>query len=284
MTRFGRNLPDDEIPVGASYSGGTSSEHMVQAVIVGEIPRPKHFAVFFADTKDEHAWTYERAEMVEEDCKRAGIPFFRCGHRTPLWDDVMAATRGDLTRVDTPPLWTENQGGGRGRLTQQCNSVYKIAAVRRSQSAWLESLGLPKRIKTWIGFAKDEVDRALKAVANSDVQWATLDFPAIRYGIDRVRQRAELTKWKGSAPPWSACIRCPWNDDDRWRDTPKNEIERAIETDYAIRDGLEKVGVVNTCYLSDSLIPLEQLLKKGRPQMSLPGFEKPGCSSGACFL
>ena len=44
------------LPVVISYSGGASSEWLVEAVIRGVLPRPEHLAVVFADTGWEHAW------------------------------------------------------------------------------------------------------------------------------------------------------------------------------------------------------------------------------------
>lgn len=276
---------DDEIPVGAAYSGGTSSSWPIYAVARGLIPRPKYFAVFFADPGDEHAWTYEAVEQMEETCRREGIPFFRGSthRRESLSEAVMSATRGERTRLDNPPFWTENASGSRGQLSQQCTQIWKTRVVRKMQSQWLKSIGLRKRIKTWIGFAADEQRRATRAVGNNDVQWATLDFPAIRLGRDRAQQRAELASWGIAPPRFSMCIHCPFKSPARWRETPEPELRRACEMDEAIRHGLEHVGVDDPCYLTDRLIPVEQLVRRGDPQPSLPGMES-GCDSGMCFL
>ena len=271
-------------PVGISYSGGTSSEWLVRSVIAGVIPRPENVAVFCADTKDEHWWTYEAMDRVEVACHNAGIPFFRDSHREGLAESVMAATRGERKRIDTPPFWTENQGGGRGQLTQQCSEVFKTAVVRRMQSAWLKSIGLPKKITTWIGFAADEQHRANKAIARKDVQWVDLDFPAIRYGAVRAQQRADVTRWAGRAPHFSMCVQCPYKTPNRWRQTDASDLVKAYEVDEAIRHGLENIGVDGPCYLSDRLIPVEALIRNGDPQPSLPGLDAPGCDGGACFL
>ncbi len=274
----------DDMPVGASFSGGTSSLWPIAKVLHGELPRPRHFAVFFADTGDEHAWTYEAVDRTEEMCKAAGIPFFRGSHRTMLWDDVLAGTRGERKNIKNPPLWTENPGGGRGQLKQQCSEIYKTAVIRRMESAWLASLGVPKSMITWIGFGADEQHRAMKAVARQDVQWVKLDFPAIRAGASRGQQRADVVRLLGTAPRFSMCVRCPYKDPRRWSETPTSDLAGVFVTDEAIRHGLEHVGVREPCYLTDRLIPVERLIRNGDPQPSLPGFGPPGCDSGACFL
>lgn len=269
--------------VGLSLSGGASSLWALAMIAAGELDRPTHFAVFFADTGDEHEWTYETIDRAAAICVDLGVPFFRGSHRTMLWDDVEAATRGERKRIDTPPLWTENQGGGRGQLTQQCSQIYKSRVVRRMQSMWLESAGLPKRITTWIGFGADEQHRATKAIAKQEVQWATLDFPAIHVGAGRAQQRADLMRVLGWMPRFSMCRRCPYKSVDRWQQTTVADLSCALDTDERIRHGLEAIGVDNPCYLTDRLIPLRQLIERGDPQPDLPGFES-HCDGGMCFV
>lgn len=276
--------PIEDLPVGINLSGGTSSEWMFEAVVQGVIPRPLHVAAFCANTGDEHVWTYERLERVRERAAAAGIPFFDCADRETLSGHILDATSGNRTRADTPPFWTENPGGGRGQLRQECTKRFKTAAIRRAQSAWLKSIGKAKRISTWIGFGNDEQHRANKALARQDVKWATMDFPAIRTGTPRGQQRADLVKWTGGAPPFSACVMCPFNNLDRLRQQSECDARKSDQIDEAIRDGLEGVGVHETCFQHDSLVPLSRLRKYGVPQGSLPGLESPGCDAGQCFL
>lgn len=279
-----RKAGNDSGPVGISYSGGASSRWMIDALLNGEIERPAHVAVFFADTGDEHEWTYEDVAATEERCRREGLPFFRGSHRELLVDAVLSTTRGERTRVDNPPFWTENPGGGRGQLDTRCSKLFKTAVIRRMQSAWLKSLGLPKRITSWIGFANDEQHRANKAIARNDVQWQRLDFPAIRLGKNRAAQRADLARWQLAAPRFSMCRRCPFKSPKRWAQTTQSDMDGVFEYDDAIRHGLEHAAVEETCYITDRLIPVERLIRKGDPQPSLPGLEPPGCDGGACFL
>jgi site-specific DNA-cytosine methylase len=240
----------DDIPVGLNYSGGTSSKWMLYAIMRGLIPRPKHVAVFQADTGDEHEWTYEDIAKVRDDCKREGIDYFECRDpRETLVENVLAAIEGRATRADTPPFFTENQGGGRGRLRQECTGRFKTSAIRRSQSLWLESIRLPKKISTWIGFGHDEQGRATKTVGKCDVQWARPDFPAIRLGVTRAAQRADFERWGVVAPRFSMCKKCPFKSPQR-------------DADFQSRPTRSE----ETCFISDRLIPLERLIRKGDPQ------------------
>jgi hypothetical protein len=270
-------------PVGISYSGGANSRWLVEAVINGTLPRPRHVAVFFADTGDEHEWTYEDAVRVEERCRAAGIEFIRCAtHRgESLSDAIFAAARGERTRLDNPPFWTENPGGGRGQLSQKCTQIWKTRAIRRAESAWLARLQLPKRIVAWIGYGTDEQHRALKMLKDNDVLWQRPDFPAIRARLVRDQMREQLVRWVGSAPLFSACVECPFNTPLRHHQASEMDRRKAVLVDEAIREGLQHVAVEEPAFVSDRLIPLADLLRRG--DRSANGAE-PHCNTGRCFL
>ena len=258
------------LPVVISYSGGASSEWLVEAVIRGVLPRPEHLAVVFADTGWEHAWTYHAVAEVRDRCARARIPFLAARREGLSIRDAQMAIPSlpDGSRIDQPPYWLR-KGMGRGR---------------RAVSEWLAAEKLPKRVEKWIGFSADEMARALKteARARNDVAWETVAFPAIQLGRTRAQQRAELVAWTGRAPRFSMCVGCPFKSPARWLETPLDEQEQAVAVDEAIRDG-GAIGLECEAYLSDRLIPLRRLIERGDPQPVLPGLES-YCDGGACFL
>jgi hypothetical protein len=276
-------MPDS--PVGLACSGGTSSLWPLYAIINGELPRPENFAVFFADTGDEHAWTYESLEKTRELCAREGIPFFsRMTHRgESISQAILSATSGNKKRLDTPPFFLERPSGDVGQLSQQCTQIWKTRVIRKMESEWLRSIRMPKQIITWIGFAFDEQHRATRAIGRNDVRWASLDFPAIRAKRTRAMQRADFERWGHTAPRFSMCIHCPFKTPERWKDTPKDEQRKAIEIDEAIREGLQNVGVRDPAFITNRIIPLERLIRRGDPKPELAAAES-GCSSGMCFL
>ena len=272
------------IPVAISYSGGTSSEWMIEAIIRGVIPRPNPVAVFFADTGEEHEWTYRHVDEVEARCKAAGLYFDRCKHpRYSLGDHVLHAVASGATRVDSPPFWIAKDGGGKGRVIQCCTKEFKTAVLRRRQAGWLAALGRKKRLITWIGYAHDEQHRATKAVAKRGVKWETLDFPGIRYGRTRAMQREELIAWTGRAPKFSMCVCCPFKTAPRWAATKGADLARAIQIDDAIRDPSQFGLTEGEGFLHQDLIPVSSLLS--RPQADDTD-ETPidACDAGGCFL
>jgi hypothetical protein len=139
-------------------------------------------------------------------------------------------------------------------------------------------------VTKWVGFAADEVGRAVKAHGRQDVEWERLDFPGVRLGVKRAQQRVNLKRWTGrEAPRFSMCTICPFKTPERWRDTPAAQLARVYEIDEAIRD-MSRVGLTEgDAYLCNRMIPVETLIKKGDPQPELPGMES-YCDGGACFL
>jgi hypothetical protein len=111
----------------------------------------------------------------------------------------------------------------------------------------------------------------------------TLDFPAIRMGVRRGQKKADLVKSTGRAPRFSMCKICPFKTPERWAATPERELPSVYEVDEAIRD-MSRVGITEgDCFLTNRLIPVEQLIKRGDPQPFLPGLDS-YCDGGACFL
>jgi len=273
----------NQLPVCISYSGGTSSRWVIEAMIRGVIPRPQHVAVFSAQTGEEHSWTYVDMNEVEVVCRNAGLLFTKCYHpkHSSLGNHILEAVSSGATRMDNPPFYID-KGGSRGQIGQRCSREFKTYPIRRAVSKWLKSIRMPKRVEAWIGFAADELNRAQKALAKRDVQWETLDFPGIRYGRTRAMQRAELTAWIGHAPKFSMCTFCPHKTPERWAATEGKDLERAIEVDENIRN-LDEFGLTDgPAYLSDRLVPISKLPRYNASSDDLRGTD--GCEGGRCFL
>lgn len=278
---------DPKTPVVVSYSGGTSSTWTVYAYLRGLLPRPEHFAVSFADTGLEHDWTYEAAERMREICRKEGVDFLDAARSELLGEHLVAVNRDEKTRADHPPVYIAKGGGARGQAEHRCTREFKVAPMRRAVSAWLKENGLPKRVVKAIGFAADEVGRAVRAEGRQvkdGIQWEKLTFPGIKLQAKRGQQKLDLQRWTGRpAPEFSMCTICPKKSPARWRATPAAQLQKVYEIDEAIRD-MSRVGLTEgEAYLCDRLIPVETLIKKGDPQPELPGLES-FCDGGACFL
>ena len=276
-------MSSSSVPVGLSYSGGKSSKWQLHAVLNGVLPRPEHFAVFFAHTGIEHEWTYEDVEDVRETCRKEGIKFIQCQRDELLDAHLLSIMPLNRTRAETPPMYVAKDGGGRGQIAHRCTREFKVAPMRRAQSLWLKEIGQPKRVEKWVGFAKDEIGRAIKAEAKRDVKWESLAFPAIRLGLTREEQAAQLKSWGVKVPRFSMCTICPWKTPGRWAATPEAQRKRAIEVDESIRD-LSNCGITDgEVFLSDQLIPVASLFKRTAASET-SALSDAGCDGGHCFL
>lgn len=155
--------------------------------------------------------------------------------------------------------------------------------MRRAQSAWLRSLGLPKKIIKWVGFAADETHRAERSLAKTDVAWERLEFPAIRAGLTRDEQRAQVLRMVGSAPKFSMCIYCPKKDRGRWLETSEADLKTVYRVDAAIRN-LDEIGLTEgEAFLCSQLIPVADLIRRGSSAPDSTEGDS-SCDGGACFL
>jgi len=273
------------IPVGISYSGGKSSKWLIYAMLNEVLPRPEHVAVFFADTGEEHIWTYEDVAQVRIDCIKHGIAFVTCSAKESLGDHLLQLKERNATRCDGPPLYISDgrPGTSMARSRHKCTEFFKLAPMRRACSAWLNKIGKPKKIEKWIGFGLDEQKRATKSLAKHDAKWERLEFPAIRYGRTRSMQADELEQWGVSVPKFSMCTICPGKTIKRWVATPESQRERVYQIDSAIRD-LDQIGLTaGEGFLTRYAIPIRDLIADGDRQETLPGYES-FCDGGHCFL
>lgn len=270
---------DDAVAI--SFSGGKSSLWIIAAMLNGVIPRPKHVAVFFADTGLEHSWTYEAVAFAEKLCAANGILFVRCRQKELLGPALLDLR--NRTRADHPPFYIKKGNGG-GRAMHRCTRQYKVAPMRRAVAVWLKHISRKKRVVKLVGFAADEAHRATKAVGKQDVLWERLEFPAIRLRRTRELQKADLIAWYGWAPDFSMCTICPFKTPARWRATPPEQLPVVYEIDEAIRDS-SSVGLdEGEAYLSNRLVPVRELIEGGDPDPDGASAEDAGCDAGHCFL
>ncbi len=275
-------------PVALSYSTGSGSEWMIEAIIQGVIPRPPKLAVFMADTGGEHSWSYRHADEVEARCRAAGITFFRVCRPGPTLVEwfmtVRTSKNGSRYISKHPPFYIDKGDGQVGRVAQQCSEEFKTIPIRRMQRKWLRSLGYRKPWGvTWIGFGADEPTRVTKAVAKKKPGWVVLDFPAFRLGMTRAQQKRDLIEWTGRAPMFSCCVYCPHKTNARWGVTEGADADLAIKVDEGLRD-MDVDGLTDgPAYLSNRLIPVSQLVRKSEA-FAKDEADPAGCDGGACFV
>ena len=225
-----------------SLGAGVQSSTMALMAAEGEIT-PMPDCAIFADTQWEQKVLYDYLDYLEPL-----LPF-----------PVHRVTAGDLTQdLRALPLF----GDGGKMLFRECTGRYKIQPIIKKER---EMLGLkPKQhgpkevaITQWIGISMDECTRMKPA----DHRWIEHRWPLIEKRMNRM----DCLKWMADngfkKPGKSACVGCPYRDDESWREIKMNDPEefaRAVEIDKAVRGGV-KGAMNNELYLHNSLTPLDEI-------------------------
>lgn len=179
----------------------------------------------------------------------------RAGSEVPIVDQD---EDGEITVVGSRRTATETVS--MGMIRRQCATDYKIVPIRRKVR---ELTGLTRRrspdhpvVEQWIGISLDEIIR----MKPSREAWQLNRWPLIERRMSRRDCLAWLRRHGYPEPPKSACIGCPFHDDNRWRairdDDPAAWAD-AVGVDQAIRTGLR--GIRGAVYLHRSAVPLDQV-------------------------
>lgn len=179
----------------------------------------------------------------------------RAGSEVPIVDQD---EDGEITVVGSRRTATETVSIG--MIRRQCTTDYKIVPIRRKVR---ELTGLTRRrspdhpvVEQWIGISLDEIIR----MKPSREAWQLNRWPLIERRMSRRDCLAWLRRHGYPEPPKSACIGCPFHDDNRWRairdDDPAAWAD-AVGVDQAIRTGLR--GIRGAVYLHRSAVPLDQV-------------------------
>ncbi len=201
----------------------------------------------FADTGWEEQGTYQTLLRLEQHLP---FPVYRVSAGDIVADHISAKTR------TTMPFYSK---GGQGKSLRKCTTEYKIVPVERKIR---ELLGLSKgqrwpkeqAVEQWFGISLDEIQR-MKVSQRKAVEF--------RYPLVEMRMtRGDCTLWCERngypIPPRSACIGCPYHNNDEWRRIRNNPDEwaSAIKFDAAIR---LSPGMTSKTYLHRDCMPLEEV-------------------------
>lgn len=224
--------------------------------------------VIFADTQEEPRAVYEHLEWLKS---LGGSPIL-IGTAGKLGDDLISGVNMAGQRFASIPSYTKAEGDEReGQTRRQCTKEYKtdvIERIIRRTVLGLEPRGrMPKdvMIDQYMGLSFDEPRRIIRVKERyQGIRWATPHFPL--FDLEMSRQGC-LHYLQGAAPgrkvPRSACVFCPFHDNNEWRqirDTDPEGWARVVEIDEAIRlpDARCVKGMQKPMYLHRSCLPLRQ--------------------------
>lgn len=270
-----------------NFSGGAQSTCILAMVALGDLNPCRPFYVLNADPGMEAKSTYHHIDIWRELAARKNV-VIETVPGPNLYDDIVNLP-GHATRLDTPAYYVRKPDGSRGKLRQKCTAHYKIAPMDRAiRRIMARDFGVPLKtskiprgfVEKWIGFTKDEVHR----VKPPEQRYIAFRFPLIDMGMTKADTAAWFNDHNMAIPPRSVCNGCFAHSPRELKemhDTRPDDWAQAVAVDNAIRDW-SRLGVLHPVYVSDTLLPLEALARRG---FKVDDEDKPreSCDSGYCF-
>lgn len=258
-----------------SLGAGVQSSALLLMSIQGVLPRVD--GAIFADTQWEPQSVYDHLGWLEGQAKAASIPIYRVtggNLREHAIDGRPKKTKAG-THFVALPIAMRSEGGVLGKIRRrQCTKEYKLRPILTKTC---ELAGVTKGsrgpkeivIEQWIGISADEQNRMRRPLR----RWIVNRYPFVGDRLihhsgrfedlgTRFQTRASIREWlEANYPdrtvPRSACIGCPYHQNDEWRNIKADPVAwaDAIDADEKIRNCAQR-GVRHSGFLHHSGIPL----------------------------
>jgi len=246
-----------------SLGAGVQSTTVALMAIHGEIEPVEH--AIFSDTGWETPSVYRHLEWLVPKLEAANIKF----HKVKS-DKNSGNIKQDILygkRHASIPMFTKAEDGTIGTLRRQCTTEYKVMPVQKKER---EIIGLKPgqrwkpengEITNVMGISLDEIQR----MKDNHLHFITNEYPL----VDLRMTRHDCLLWVKNngypTPPRSACIGCPYHNNDEWRRLKNEDIDSfndAVEFEKQMQNpipGTQLATVNGTPYLHRSCVPLDQI-------------------------
>lgn len=191
----------------------------------------------------------------------AAIPWFTLTYQTKRIDGV-----------EIPLLGTAKKGMGQ----RQCTSEYKLTPImwkiRELLGVGRRGFVRPGTVEQWIGISIDEATRMKPARQ----KYITNRWPLVERGISRAECLEWLNEHGYTKPPKSACIGCPFHNEQMWQEMKRDnpvEFEEACQVDDALRTGENNRGIKAQEFMHRSCVPLREAVELPLPKKQPNLFE-----------
>lgn len=162
-------------------------------------------------------------------------------------------------------IWTQY-----GQVPRQCTKEYKTSVIdqwiRRELLNLEPRARIPSDVKIvqYIGISADEIGRSIRIRERyAKTPWAEVRFPLLEMGKTREDCVTWLREEYGMTAPRSACVHCPYHDDEEWRRVKESPVdwELACQVDESLRQvgNVVNRGVIHKMYLHRSCVPLRDV-------------------------
>ena len=209
-----------------SLGAGVQSSTMALMAAAGEI-EPMPDAAIFADTQAEPASVYRWLDWLE---KQLPFPVYRVtqGNLTNAFLTAYTHIKtGKKYYRNLIPAFIKNPNGSIGIVHRGCTYDYKVTPIHRN----LRELAQIKRgqkevsVVQWIGISLDEI-RRMKPCRKI---WCISRWPLVEMRMTRHLCLEWMRTHGYPEPPRSACIYCPFHNNEQWRRLQTEEPEAFAE-------------------------------------------------------
>jgi hypothetical protein len=240
---------------------------------------PRYDAAIFADTQEEPEEVYHHLRWLQSldgppiyvrSIGRLGDHLIE-GRGATGYSQKATDSRGRFAAI---PAFTTSDGGvTRGITRRQCTKEYKTElidrTVRREVVNLLPRQSIPKGIEifSYIGISLDEKSRASRIYERfiGRRRWS-VRFPLLETMYTRADCRTWLERF-GNVPhkvPRSACVFCPFHNDDEWirlKTKGGQDWSRIVQIDHALRaeGSICNRDMKQVMYLHDSCRPIDEV-------------------------
>ena len=237
-----------------SLGAGVQSSTMALMSAKGDLPKVD--ACIFADTMYENSSSYKYLKYLEA---LLPFPIYKVS-KGNIKEDMLKA-RGTTNFVVAPFYTQETITGKKGMIMRQCTNDYKIQPIKQKIRE-LCGVGFHKKfpkdkyVESWIGISKDEIGR----MKPSRYPYILNRHPLIEANMSRQDCINWMKKNNFITPEKSACICCPFHDDNYWKNLKKkypNEFADAVALDKEIRTISKNKNIKN--YTHRSCKPLDEV-------------------------
>lgn len=240
-----------------SLGAGVQSSTMALMAAAGEItPMPK--CAIFADTQAEPQSVYTWLDWLENQ-----LPF-----------PVVRATKGSLDKRCTTPYFSEKNKKQAfvsipaflkvehtteaQLIPRQCTRDYKVDVVTKEINRLRRENGKCEAV-LWIGISTDEIYRAKE---HRNAPRITHRFPLFEKAMTRWACLAWAAAKKMPEPPRSACVFCPYHNNNEWRrlkEFEPEEFARAVDFEKRFQEALKSTSLKGIPFLHRTLKPLSEV-------------------------
>jgi hypothetical protein len=240
-----------------SLGAGVQSSTLALMAAKGIGPIPD--CAIFADTHHEPKAVYDWLDWLEPELP---FPVYRVSHGD-LWKSASTPRKtrdGERTYISTGiPVYLA-EGLRKGIGMRQCTRTFKIEPIERKVRALLGMSRVRHNsgvlAEMLIGISTDEADR----MKPSRKPWIQSRWPLIDMGMSRADCLAWMQQQGHPEPPRSACVFCPFRDDDSWLALTPEEMASAIEQEQELQAAYAKTEIRALPFFHDSRVPLSEVV------------------------